>query len=263
MTTATYTLNVAGLGPVPLTVEERGEGRPFLLLHGGGGMPTVASFAELLAAEGNVRVITPLHPGFGGTERPEALSTSRGLAQMYGALLEHLSLEGVTVMGNSIGGWIAAEMLLIGSPRISGVVLVNAVGIEVPGHPAADFFSMTMPEVAQHSYHDPAKFGIDLSKLPPPVLQIIAKNREALAVYSGGPAMCDASLIGRLGAATVPTLVLWGESDRMVDAEYGKAWAEAIPGARFQLLKETGHLPQIETPGQVLGAVTNFMESVD
>jgi pimeloyl-ACP methyl ester carboxylesterase len=53
----------------------------------------------------------------------------------------------------------------------------------------------------------------------------------------------------------VPTLVIWGDSDRMVDPEYGRAFAAAIPTARFELLKDTGHLPQVETPGQLLEAI--------
>src|SRR5690349_16448206 len=87
---------------------ERGEGRCFLVLHGGGGPQTVAGFADLLAAERPAHVITPVHPGFGGTARPDALTTVAQLAELYLALLDRLDLAGVTVVGNSIGGWIAA-----------------------------------------------------------------------------------------------------------------------------------------------------------
>ena len=53
-------------------------------------------------------------------------------------------------------------------------------------------------------------------------------------------------------------LVVWGDSDRIVDPEYGRAYAAAIPGARFRLLPATGHVPQIETPAQLLGAIRDF-----
>jgi pimeloyl-ACP methyl ester carboxylesterase len=76
MTTAAYTVNLDGVGPVEVTVDDRGDGRPFLLLHGGGGPVTVAGFAELLATKRGARVISPIHPGFGGTPRPEALHPS-------------------------------------------------------------------------------------------------------------------------------------------------------------------------------------------
>jgi pimeloyl-ACP methyl ester carboxylesterase len=68
--------------------------------------------------------------------------------------------------------------------------------------------------------------------------------------------MSDPTLIGRLAAVGVPALVLWGDSDRIVTPEYGRAWADAIPKARFELLADTGHMPQIETPDQVLQAIS-------
>jgi pimeloyl-ACP methyl ester carboxylesterase len=185
------------------------------------------------------------------------LVTVCGLAALYSALFEELDLSDVTVVGNSIGGWIAAEMAILGSKRVRSYVLVDAVGIEVPGHPVVDFYSLTPRQVAEHSYHDPDKFGIDPSKLPPAVQQAMAGNREALTVYAGS-AMTDPTLAGRLGAVTTPALVLWGDADRIADADFGRALAEAIPGARFRLLSETGHLPQIETPAQLMDAIWEF-----
>jgi pimeloyl-ACP methyl ester carboxylesterase len=73
--------------------------------------------------------------------------------------------------------------------------------------------------------------------------------------------MNDAGLAERLAGVTTPTLVVWGDSDHIADADYGRAFAEAIPGARFKLLPDTGHLPQIETPGQLLDVVWAFAES--
>jgi pimeloyl-ACP methyl ester carboxylesterase len=70
--------------------------------------------------------------------------------------------------------------------------------------------------------------------------------------------MADPTLHGRLSGVTVPTLVVWGEADRIVDPEYGTAFAAAIPGAQFQLLAETGHMPQLESPDLLLQAVAAF-----
>jgi pimeloyl-ACP methyl ester carboxylesterase len=67
--------------------------------------------------------------------------------------------------------------------------------------------------------------------------------------------MTDPTLAGRLGTLEIPTLVLWGDSDGIVDADYGRAYGAAIPMARFQLLAETGHSPQLETPDQVIHAI--------
>ena len=259
MSTVMHTVDLTGAGPVEVTVDDYGSGRPFLLLHGGAGPQSVTGFAGKFAAAHDVRVLVPTHPGFGGTERPGALNSIAGLAALYQALLEQLDLTDVTVIGNSIGGWITAEIALLKSPRVSGIVLIDAVGIEVPGHPVADFFSLTMDQVFQLSFHNPEPFRIDPATLPPAAQAIAAGNRAAIAVYAGA-AMTDPALAGRLGSLEVPTLVLWGDSDGIVDADYGRAYAAAIPMAQFQLLPGTGHSPQLETPDQVIHAIWAVVE---
>ncbi|MEV6413352.1 alpha/beta hydrolase [Kribbella sp. NPDC051718] len=222
-----------------------------LLLHGGGGPQTVAGFAELLAADHHV--IAPTHPGFGGTARPDDLTTIAGLAELYADLLDELELDDVTVVGNSIGGWIAAELALLRADRLKAVVLVDAVGIEVDGHPVVDFFALDFPTIAKLSYFDPEKFRIDPAALPPAAQEVLAGNRATLAVYASE--MTDPTLRGRLAGIKVPTHVIWGDCDRIVDTEYGRAFAEAIPGATFEVLKNTGHLPQLESPDALASAV--------
>jgi pimeloyl-ACP methyl ester carboxylesterase len=214
--TTTRTVALADVGPVEVTVSEYGDGQPFLLLHGGGGPDTVTGFAELFAKTHDVRVIAPTHPGFGGAARPGALTSIPGLAALYVALIDQLEADDVTVIGNSIGGWITAEMALLASPRINGAILVDAVGIEVPGHPIADFFSLTMDEVFTLSFHNPEPFRIDPATLPPAAQAIAAGNRAALATYAG-TAMSDPTLAGRLAHVELATLVLWGDSDRIAD----------------------------------------------
>ena len=68
----------------------------------------------------------------------------------------------------------------------------------------------------------------------------------------------DPTLIGRLAAVELPVLVIWGDSDQIVTPEYGRAWADAIPKARFEVLKDTGHMPQVETPDQALQAIWDW-----
>lgn len=255
----TFTVSIEGAGAVPVTLTRRGTGHPVLLLHGGGGPATVTAYADRLAADRPVAVIVPTHPGFVGTARPEALSTIGQLAALYVALLSELDVTGVTVVGNSIGGWIAAEMSLLDTTRVAGFVLVDAVGIDVPGHPVADFFSLTFAELAQRSYHNPAKYQIDPTRLPSPALATMAGNRATLATYAG-TAMVDPSLLDRLSGSTRPTLVVFGEADRIVDPDYGRAYADAIPSAQFVLLPESGHLPQIETPDQLTEVLWPFID---
>jgi pimeloyl-ACP methyl ester carboxylesterase len=254
MTTTTRTVTVDGIGTVAVRTDEYGDGQPFLLLHGGAGPDSTGRFAELFAASQPVRVVNPTHPGFAGTSRPETLHTIRGLAAVYVALVDALDLDDVTVVGNSVGGWIAAEVALLRSPRISGAILVDAVGIEVPGHPVADFFSLSMDQVFALAFHNPERFRVDPTSLAPAAQAIIAGNRAALSTYTA-TGMSDPTLLERLSTLELPTLVLWGESDRIADPAYGRAYADAIRGARFQLLKETGHQPQMETPDQVIQAI--------
>ncbi|MCW7941406.1 alpha/beta hydrolase [Streptomyces hygroscopicus] len=257
--TITLTLDSGDID-LAFSVDERGKGHPFLLLHGGGGPQTVAGFAGLLADQRPARVITPVHPGFGGTARPDWLTDVPTLAQVYKRLLDELGLSDVTVVGNSIGGWIAAEMALLGSDRITSVVLVNAAGIHVPEHPVADPFTLTPTELSALSFHDAEKFRIDPSTFSDEQRAAAVANRAALQVYSGPHAMADPSLRERLAKVTNPVLVAWGESDQVVDTAYGRAYAAAIPGSRFELLLRTGHMPQIETPEQLLSTVWDFAD---
>ena len=259
-TTEIHQLTVPGIGSIELSVGLRGEGESFLVLHGGAGPQSVDGFAESLADTAQVRVIAPVHPGFAGTTRPARLHTMGGLASLYVALLERLRLRDVTVVGNSIGGWIAAEMALLGSSRIARVVLVNATGIEVPGHPVADLSGLTLPQVMQLSYHDPDAFRVDPSTRTPEMQAAAANNRAALLAYSGASGV-DPGLRDRLSGVDLPVLVAWGESDRIVDSDYGRAYADAMTDARFQLLAAAGHVPQIESPHQLLAAVTGFCEA--
>jgi pimeloyl-ACP methyl ester carboxylesterase len=258
-TTYVHTVTDESLGAVPVQISDRGEGSVVLLLHGGGGPQTVGTFADLLADTRPVRVVTPTHPGFAGTPRPDTLSTVRQLASLYVALLDELDLVDLAVVGNSVGGWIAAEMGLLASARISRTVLVDAVGIEVAGHPVADFFALTMDEVADLSYFDPDHFRLDLSALTAEQRTVMAGNRATLAAF--GTPMSDPTLRDRLAGSTTPTLVLWGEADRIVDPDYGRAYADAIPSADFRLLRGTGHLPQVESPAELCSAVWDFAGS--
>jgi pimeloyl-ACP methyl ester carboxylesterase len=258
--TATHTLEVAGVGPVDVTYDERGQGRVFLLLHGGAGPMSMNGFAALLSGTHNARVLVPTHPGFLGTVRPEPLRDARGLAALYVALLDELKLSDVTVIGNSLGGWIAAEVAALKSDRVSSVVIVDGVGLEVEGLRVADTSTLTFYDIQSLSYFEPEKFRVDPTTLSDQQRSAMAANMATLAVY-GGPSMGDSTLRSRLDDVRVPTLVAWGESDRIVDPDYGRAFADAIPGARFVLMARTGHLPQIETPQELFTLVSDFADS--
>jgi pimeloyl-ACP methyl ester carboxylesterase len=246
----TYTLSTPS-GEVPVTVTERGEGRPVLLLHGGAGPDSVAGFADQLAARFPYRVLVPVHPGFGGTARPEPVDSVRKLAEVYRVLLAELGLTDVIVAGNSIGGWTAAELALAAPDRVGSLILIDAVGPASADHPVVDFYSLDFTQIAKLSWANPEGHVIDLSALNDAQRAIAAGNRAALEAYAGR-AMTDPGLAARLAGITVPTLLIWGEADGIVTPAYGREYAAAIPGSTFSLVPRAGHLPQLENPEAVL-----------
>jgi pimeloyl-ACP methyl ester carboxylesterase len=261
---STPSVHVHQIGPVQVTVAEHDGARPYLLLHGGGGPATMSAFAALLATRGHARVLLPTHPGFDGTARPESLSDVRSLAQLYTGLLDQLDLDDVTVIGSSLGGWVAAELALLGSPRVTRVVVVNGVGIEVEGHPMTDVSGLSPVELARISFHDPSRSPALANSAPanpgaaspanPGAASGPGPDIRALVAYAGRT-MSDPGLRERLAKVAVPVLVVWGESDGIVDLEYGRAYAGAVPGARFLPIPESGHLPTVETPERLLAAL--------
>ena len=239
-----------------LTFDDVGSGPAVLVLHGGGGPLTVARFVEAMAA--NARVIAPVHPGFGGTPRPDDFDSIEKLADAYAALLERLALTDVLVIGLSIGGWIANALALRAGERLRGVVLVDGAGIVVDGEACADVFSLTPQQLSALSYHDPARHGIDPSKLTDVQKAGMAANMRTLAVYGRARDMGDPQLRARLAHVRVPVLVVWGESDRVVTPAYGRAVAESFPDARLEIITQCGHMPQIEQPQRLLELVATM-----
>ena len=146
-------------GGLTLRIDESGSGQPVLFLHGGGGPQSIAGFAQTLSTYAHV--ITPVHPGFAGEPRPDWYNGIDDLAITYLELLERLNLENVLVIGSSMGGWIAAEMAVRNSTRISKIILIDAIGIEVEGQKLANVFGISRDELMALSYHNPAAFRID------------------------------------------------------------------------------------------------------
>ena len=150
----TRTVNGFYADDLEVPVDEQGEGRPLLLLHGGGGPPSMGPLPSALAE--TFAVMAPVHPGFAGTPRPEWYTGIDDIALTYLQLLEQRDLRDVLVVGSSIGGWIASEMAVREHERISGTGLLNAVGIAVEGIELADFFSLTPQQLMAYSFHNPA-----------------------------------------------------------------------------------------------------------
>ncbi|NEA63978.1 alpha/beta fold hydrolase [Streptomyces sp. SID12488] len=231
--------------------------RPVLVLHGGGGPATVTPIAEHFST--TAHTLLPTHPGWNGTPRPDHFTTVADLAGAYLRLLRDRHLSDVLVVGSSLGGWIAAELATADTEGlISGIVLLNSVGIEVYGEPVPDFFALDAQGVAEHAFHDSERFYVDPATLPAERLAVMQTNMAALRVFSGGPAMSDPTLRPRLAAVTVPTLAVWGESDRIVTPAYGKEYAASFANARFEVVAEAGHLPHLEQPARTFALLDTF-----
>src|SRR5690349_3871300 len=252
-----HTINGFYADDLEVTVDEQGEGRPLLLLHGGGGPPSMGPLPSALSE--TFAVIAPVHPGFAGTPRPEWYTAIGDIALTYLQLLEQRDLRDVLVVGSSIGGWIASEMAVREHERISGTVLLNAVGIEVEGIELADFFSLTPQQLIAYSFHDPAA-APDPTQLPPEARNIQAANAATLAVYAREPYMHDPKLRRRLALVPTPVAAIWGESDQIAPEPYGRAYAAAFPNGRFEPIRNAIHLPHLEQPQQILEAIHRFAD---
>lgn len=240
-----------------------------LVLHGGGGPFTVAPIVQRYSPRATV--LAPTHPGWNGVPLPDSIRTVADLARFHLDALAGTGHEDVVVLGSSVGGWVAAEMALQdlarqadGSPRrIAGVVIIDSVGIDVPEHPMPDFFALDARGVAEHSFHDPDRFFVDPATLPADQLAVRQANAAALRTLAGDPYMHDPTLRARLAGLRTPTLVVWGESDRIAGPGYGRVLAASIPGADFVLIPEAGHLPHLEQPEATFAAVDTFLDKLE
>jgi pimeloyl-ACP methyl ester carboxylesterase len=241
-----------------LSYADAGTGRPFLLLHGGAGPTSMYGLAKALSA--TARTVVPTHPGFNGAPRPERFARIDDLVLAYLSLIERLDLQDVVLVGNSVGGWIAAEMALRLSPRLAGVVLINSVGIDA-GKPELLIVDPTAVPPAERSalaFHDPKKFAFAAST--PEAAAAMVDNQRALRAYAGEPFMHEPTLHSRLAKMPIPTLVIWGESDRIVSPDYGRILASSIPQSHYAPVAAAGHFPQIEQLDEVECLISAFVE---
>jgi pimeloyl-ACP methyl ester carboxylesterase len=249
-----------------VTIDERGDaaesaGSGVLLLHGGAGPRTMAGLAAALSER--AYVVTPVHPGFDGTPRVPWLDSVADLADAYLDLLEELGLTEVMVIGNSVGGWTAAEMALRDiHGAVRSMVLLNANGIR-PDDSAqiTDIRGMQPAAIGQLSFFNPA-LRPDPASMSEEQRAGMVANQRALAAYAGQDFMFAPKLRRRLHRVTVPVLVAWGQQDGIVSAAYGRSYAAAFANGHYAPIADAGHFPQIEQPAAVLAAVGDFTDSL-
>jgi pimeloyl-ACP methyl ester carboxylesterase len=166
-------------------------------------------------------------------------------------------------VGLSLGGWIAAEMAVKTTEHFSHLVLVDAVGIKAGNRETrdiADIYAITDRQLAELVYADPQSMARNVKALPESELTLMARAREATGRYAWTPYMHDPKLKGRLHRIHIPTLVLWGDADRVASPDYGRDFAAAIPNAQFGTIEGAGHFPHLEQPGALARRIGGFVE---
>jgi pimeloyl-ACP methyl ester carboxylesterase len=235
-----------------------GAGSSLVFLHGAGGAGRWLTFQERLAE--HFTVLAPSHPGHGGSPAAQWIDHISDLAFHYLDLLDALSLERVHLVGASFGGWIAAEVAVMASHRLASLTLIDPVGIKVDGWIYPFLFGMDVPEIVATVFHNPMAA---LALAPPDqsveTLALSYRQGTAIARVSWNPYLYDPLLRRRLGRITAPVLLCWGAHDRLAPVDpCARAWEKDLPGARLCVFPESGHVPHIEEPEAVAGAVVEF-----
>ncbi|HWP28833.1 MAG TPA: alpha/beta hydrolase [Chloroflexota bacterium] len=236
---------------------EDGTGDPLLFLHGAGGggwTPGLALLAE------RFHVYAPNHPGFGESDVREDWDTIDDFVYHYLDFLDVLGLDRVHLVGASLGGWLAAELAVGHSHRLRSLVLLSAAGLWVDEAPMADLFILSPEELQRLTWHDPSR-----APAPPPstpeTMIAQARARATVARLAWNPYFHNPKLPGRLGRIRVPTLILWGESDRLIPLEHGRRYQQLIPGAVLETIPECGHVILREQPERGARLIIDFITS--
>jgi pimeloyl-ACP methyl ester carboxylesterase len=263
------------VGPFDLEMLHSGTKRAgaptFVLVHGVNNISPHAPFLERLAAHGEV--FAPSHPGFGQSPDPADCDTMYDLAQVYRGVLDAIPAEKAILIGFSFGGWIAAEVAVAGHPKLAALILVDPLGIKLAGREERDFphlFNTSPHELTQRAWHDAANrpagcYGVGWhaaigDAMSDEEMTTLARNWDSLCLYAWRPHMYNPQLKHWLHRISVPTLVLWGASDRIVTPAYGRAYAGLIPGAEFSVIEAAGHHPELERPDAFVERVGRFVD---
>ena len=225
---------------------EAGQGEPLVCLHGAGGL-RISRAHEILAEKH--RVIAFEAPGFGTSPENDRSGSAKELAASLAQAVANLGIDRYNLMGTSFGGrlalWWATQFL----ERLNSLVLVAPAAIRPPEDDGA-----APPAGASVLYAHPER----QPKLPPPDPAVLAKQ-AALVQRLRGPAR-DPELEGQFPNLKVPTLVLFGTSDRVIPSEMGRHYRELLPNCQFVLVYDAGHSIDADRPEAFAAVVGDFLE---
>jgi pimeloyl-ACP methyl ester carboxylesterase len=243
----------------PVRYLEGGSGDPLVFLHGAGGMTADDPILKELSSR--FHVYAPYLPGYGETEECTTMRDMLDFALHGWDVVEALGLKNPILVGHSMGGMIAAEMAALAPNDVSRLALICPAGLWMDEHPIPDLFSLLPFEMPQYLFHDPEAGaalmtrGLDLSD--PKFLQdYLIRNARQLGM--AGKILFpvpERGLAERLYRVKAKTVIVWGESDRLIPPVYGPAFQAAIAGATLVNVPEAGHMVITEKPAEVARAV--------
>jgi pimeloyl-ACP methyl ester carboxylesterase len=265
------------VGPRTVLLYEAGHGPPLLYLHGLADVH--AAVADWLPAHerlaGQRRLLAPAHPGCAASDGLSDVDSLEDLVFHYLDLLDALGLAQVDLLGNCLGGWIAAELAIRRPDRVRRLVLVDATGLHVSGAPIADVFMLAqrrdggkLTDLRAVLFADP-EAPLALELYPDDRVDAATEVLRYQALSFAGrigwtpPYLYDRKLRGHLWRITRPTLVLWGGADRLVPLAHAEAYAHGIPGAQLSVLDGVGHSPLLEAPQAAVDAIRRFLAGSD
>jgi pimeloyl-ACP methyl ester carboxylesterase len=255
--------------PITASVLEAGSGAEVVYLHAGGGVAEGDPLVDALAR--HFHVIAPLHPGFVDPDDVGEIRDVHDLALYHDELFDALGLYGVPVIGHSFGGMVAAELAAHVPARVSKLVLAAPVGLWNDDYPMADMFTAFPFEINELMWADPgseraqqamatmAKSFSDLDVDDPMVamLQRVLPGLITIGKYLWP--LPDKGLSRRLRRIKAPTLVVWGEKDKLLPSRYADDFVAAIPDARAEFVADAGHMMPFERTDEFVGLVAGFL----
>ena len=259
MDTKTLDLTTFKTPKADIHLIEGGSGPDLLFLHGAGGTTKDDPFLAALAEK--YHVYAPLLPGYGDSEESTDIRTMLDFTLHTHDTLMALELDKPIVVGHSMGGMIAAELAAIAPNDIDKLCLISSAGLWLDEHPIPDIFA-TMPyELPELLFHDPVAggammtAGADFSD-PEFLTAFLIQNARQLGM--AGKILFpvpERGLSERLYRVKAKTVLVWGESDKLIGMPYGEAFNQAITGSELIKVPEAGHMIIIEQTAAVLAAI--------
>jgi pimeloyl-ACP methyl ester carboxylesterase len=239
-----------------------GEGHPLVYCHDVWSQTWLPLHDRLATA---YEVVFPIHPGFEGADDLDGIDCIEDLVFHYLDLIEVLGIDQPILMGASLGGWLVAEFAVRYSAWLRSLILVDALGLRVPGAPAADLFQLDAAQMRTAMFADPTADAAQalVPDTPPQEAMLpLLKARRAYARFAWQFAD-NPKLSSYLYRITCPTLVVRGERDGVVPLRHAQLYQTEIAAATLVELPGCGHLPHVEQPEALAAAVLNFLRSTD